>query len=88
MDEKQPQLSASQREFVDVVAKILKNQYRSLYEELLIGNKNPFFLKLAAQVGVAEDILLSEIVAHEVMNVLRDVEIEKNSREKPLAGLH
>lgn len=73
---------------IELIARILKSQYSSLYEQMLEGNKNPLFAKLAAQIGMAEDIFISEIIAYEVTSILKDVKIEKESMEESAAGLH
>jgi len=88
MSDNQQWFTQRQKELIGLIASILKRQYRSLYEQMLGGNKNPFLAKLAAQVGIAEDVFISEIIAYEVMNILKDAKIENDYMEELAAGLH
>ncbi|GCE27607.1 hypothetical protein KDA_30910 [Dictyobacter alpinus] len=82
MSANQPQLTPSQQESMNSFAKIVKERYSFLYEQILAGNSSPLLSNVAARLDMSEDMIIDGVVAYETGKILRDVEMDSSSMKK------
>ncbi len=82
MIEHQQQPTVNQKEFIETFAKLLREHYEFLYEQVLSGQSSLLLAKIAARLDMTEDILINEVVASEADRILKDIEMASSHMQK------